>query len=224
MNASKSPRRSITTGAGKAGPRKRSARRPPAFAASPDRASLPVQYPANIQALVEAGSDNAAPVLRHLIAYLRAAMPHLADADATLGNEMQLVSSYLEIMHMRMPDRLQFKLDLAPELMDLRFPAMALLTLVENAVRHGIDPSTEGGSIEVGGRLNASDMQVCLWVADTGVGMAETAQPGTGLKNVRTRLQAVYGSNARLDLHEQAERGLRVELIFNPGSKGMSQL
>ncbi|MFZ6722608.1 sensor histidine kinase [Undibacterium sp. Ji49W] len=171
---------------------------------------------ANVQALVESGSDNAAPVLRHLIAYLRAAMPRLNDADATLENEMQLLGAYLEIMHMRMPDRLQFELALAPELKDLRFPAMALLTLVENAVRHGIDPSTEGGRIEVGGKQDTASGLVTLWVSDTGVGMAETAQPGTGLANVRNRLQACYGSDARLDLHEQLPHGLRVELIFKP--------
>ncbi|MBC3918305.1 histidine kinase [Undibacterium sp. CY18W] len=174
---------------------------------------------ANVQALVESGSDNAAPVLRHLIAYLRAAMPRLNDADATLENEMQLVSAYLEIMHMRMPDRLQFELQLAPELKDLRFPAMALLTLVENAVRHGIDPGTEVGRIEVGGKRDARSGMVTLWVADTGIGMAETAVPGTGLTNVRARLQACFGKDARVDLHEQTPHGLRVELIFHSGAK-----
>jgi sensor histidine kinase YesM len=173
---------------------------------------------ANIQALVESGSDNAAPVLRHLIAYLRAAMPRLQDADATLGSELQLVRAYLELMQLRMPDRLQYTLDAAPELHGLPFPAMALLTLVENAVRHGIDPSTDGGRIEVGGKADAASGLVTLWVADTGVGMAESAQPGTGLGNVRTRLQAFYGSTARLDLLETDPHGLHVELIFSPGS------
>ncbi|MDP1977069.1 sensor histidine kinase [Undibacterium sp.] len=174
---------------------------------------------ANVQALVEAGSENAAPVLRHLIAYLRAAMPRLNDADATLENEMQLVSAYLEIMHMRMPDRLQFELKLAPELNSLRFPAMALLTLVENAVRHGIDPGTEGGHIEVGGRQDSEGGMVTLWVKDTGIGMTETAVPGTGLANVRARLQAYFGKDASVDLHEQTPHGLRVELIFHPGAR-----
>jgi sensor histidine kinase YesM len=173
---------------------------------------------ANIQALVESGSDNAAPVLRHLIAYLRAAMPRLHDADATLGTELQLVRAYLELMHLRMPDRLRYKLDAAAELHGLAFPAMALLTLVENAVRHGIDPSTDGGSIEVGGKADAASGLVTLWVSDTGVGMSESAQPGTGLGNVRTRLQAFYGAAARLDLLEAEPRGLHIELVFKPRS------
>ena len=170
---------------------------------------------ANVEALVASGSPNAGPVLRHLIAYLRAAMPRLNDADATLGTELQLVRTYLELMHMRMPDRLQFSVAALPELSGLRFPAMALLTLVENAVRHGIDPGMTGGHIEVGGEQR--DGNVMLWVSDTGIGMSETAQPGTGLTNLRTRLQAFYGADAHLDLHEQAPHGVRVELHFQPG-------
>lgn len=171
---------------------------------------------ANVEALVASGSPNAGPVLRHLIAYLRAAMPRLNDADATLGNELQLVRTYLELMHMRMPDRLQFDVASLSALANLRFPAMALLTLVENAVRHGIDPSMAGGRIDVAGERRGNT--VVLWVSDTGVGMAETAQPGTGLSNLRTRLQAFYGADAHLDLHEQSPHGVRVELHFQPGT------
>jgi signal transduction histidine kinase len=173
---------------------------------------------ANVQALVESRSERAAPVLRHLIAYLRAAMPRLNDADATLANELQLVRAYLELMHLRMPDRLQFGIELAPGLEGLRFPTMALLTLVENAVRHGIDPSETGGRIEVGGRRDAVTGVVTLWVADTGVGLAEQAAPGTGLTNLRARLQAFLGADARLDLHAVAPHGLRAELVF--GERG----
>lgn len=167
---------------------------------------------ANVEALVASGSPNAGPVLRQLISYLRAAMPQLNDEDATLGAELHRVRSYLELMHMRMPDRLQFAVHELPALSGLRFPAMALLTLVENAVRHGIDPSMAGGRIEVGGQ--EVDGKVMLWVADTGVGIAETAQPGTGLSNLRARLQAFHGPGTRLDLHEQAPHGVRVEIHF----------
>ena len=169
---------------------------------------------ANIEALVASGSDNAGPVLRHLIAYLRAAMPRLNDADATLGAELDLVRAYLELMHLRMPDRLQFEVASLPSIAAQRFPAMALLTLVENAVRHGIDPSMEGGRIEVNGRYDETDSSVVLWVRDSGAGMAETALPGTGLSNVRARLQACFGMDAALQLHEETPHGVRVELHF----------
>jgi signal transduction histidine kinase len=171
---------------------------------------------ANVEALVASKSDNAGPVLRHLIAYLRAAMPRLNDADATLGTELQLVRAYLELMHLRMPDRLRFSVAALPMLDGLRFPAMALLTLVENAVRHGIDPSIDGGRIDVGGERDAATGQVMLWVADTGVGMSEVAEPGTGLSNLRTRMLAFFGADARVALHEASPHGVRVELIFHP--------
>jgi LytS/YehU family sensor histidine kinase len=118
-------------------------------------------------------------------------------------------------MLMRMPDRLQFELRIDPALRDVRFPPMALLTLVENAVRHGIDPSEQGGRIEVGARRNAAG-EVEVWVADTGVGMAESAQPGTGLTNLRDRLQAFFGAPAKLELSEQSPHGLHATLRFQP--------
>jgi len=168
---------------------------------------------ANVQALVESGSPQAAVVLKSLIAYLRAAMPRLNDEEATLGQEIGLVRAYLELMHMRMPDRLSFEVGVPQDLMHLRFPAMALLTLVENAIRHGIDPSEQGGRIEVGAAREGS-MLVRLWVADTGVGMSDKAIPGTGLKNLRARIKAFHGDGARLELQEQSPHGLRAEIVL----------
>ena len=172
---------------------------------------------ANVRALVETGSPQAAPVLRSLIAYLRAAMPRLQGDATTLSDELGLVRAYLELMHLRMPDRLDFFVDLPPELGSLRFPPMALLTLVENAVRHGIDPSEEGGRIEVGGER--VDDQVRLWVSDTGVGMTQAMGSGTGLRNLRERLTLFYGLGAALALTENRPHGLRAELTFTPATR-----
>jgi Histidine kinase len=171
---------------------------------------------ANVRALVETGSPQAAPVLSSLIAYLRAAMPRLQDDAASLGDELALVRAYLELMHLRMPDRLAYRIAVPAELHGLRFPPMALLTLVENAVRHGIDPSEEGGSIEVSGYRAGPQAPVCLWVSDSGVGLAQQMGSGTGLRNLRERLQVVYGASARLDLTENQPCGLRAEIQFNP--------
>jgi LytS/YehU family sensor histidine kinase len=125
------------------------------------------------------------------------------------------VRAYLELMQMRMPDRLQFEIDADPALATRPFPPMALLTLVENAVRHGIDPSEDGGRIEVGARpADGSGMR--LWVGDSGVGLSPQAREGTGLTNLRARLRAVYGEGAELQLSEVAPRGLRAELVL-PG-------
>ncbi|HJV96103.1 MAG TPA: histidine kinase, partial [Albitalea sp.] len=169
---------------------------------------------ANVQALVESGSPQAATVLASLTAYLRAAMPRFDNDKATLGDELAQVRAYLELMHLRMPDRLRFDLQVPDELKSLRFPPMALLTLVENAIRHGIDPSEQGGTIDVGAKREPGSGTVHVWVADSGVGMSETAAPGTGLANLRSRMKAFYGESAELALTEQAPHGLRAELVF----------
>jgi len=116
---------------------------------------------ANVQALVEAGAPQASHVLRSLIAYLRAAVPTLHESATTVHREIELARAYLEVMHMRMPDRLQFaiQVDAAPG--GLLCPPITLLTLVENAVLHGIDPSEEGGRIDIDLQLRSEGMRSC---------------------------------------------------------------
>jgi signal transduction histidine kinase len=167
---------------------------------------------ANVQALVESGSARAAPVLASLIAYLRAAMPQLHEGAPTLQREVSLVRAYLELMQMRMPDRLQYGIAIDPALLTLRLPPMTLLTLVENAVRHGIDPSEAGGRIDVGARRDDASGRIRLWVSDSGRGIDENKAPGTGLANLRERLAAVYGADAGLTLTAVQPHGLTVEI------------
>ncbi|MBE7418884.1 MAG: histidine kinase [Ideonella sp.] len=171
---------------------------------------------ANVQALVESGSPRAAPVLKSLIAYLRAAIPRLQEGGMPeLRSELERVRAYLDLMQLRMPDRLQVRIDVTePALLALRFPPMALLTLVENAVRHGIDPSEEGGTIEIGGRFDVASRRVRLWVADTGVGLHGPTTGGTGLDNARQRLRGVYGADARIELGGNPPQGVRAEIEF----------
>jgi signal transduction histidine kinase len=168
---------------------------------------------ANVQALVESGSPRAAGVLQALIAYLRAAMPRLHEREPMLADELKLVGAYLQLMQMRMPDRLAFSVEVPAELHGQRFPAMALLTLVENAVRHGIDPSEDGGTIHIGGALDGAQARV--WVQDSGPGIAETAGAGgTGLANLRARLAGFFGAGAALQLHEALPHGLKAEIVW----------
>ncbi len=166
---------------------------------------------ANVQALVDAGSPHASPVLRSLIQYLRAAVPLLHEPEATIERELQLVRPYLELMQMRMPDRLQYAMSVDPSALDLRCPPTTLLTLVENAVRHGIDPSEEGGRIDV---VIARAGERCLVrVTDTGVGLGPSAGGlGTGLTALRERLRLIFGDAAQLRLASGAGRGVTAEV------------
>jgi two-component sensor histidine kinase len=177
---------------------------------------------ANVQALVEDNSPRAADVLKSLIAYLRATVPRLNAEQASLADELNLVRSYLALMQMRMPDRLQFDFAVDSSLLTQRFPTMALLTLVENAVRHGIDPSEQGGHIQVGARSDGA--QALAWVADSGVGMSDHAQPGLGLNNLRERLSAYLGGGAELRLSEEPPHGLRAEIRWTPAPNAPSTL
>ena len=168
---------------------------------------------ANVRELVDARSPQASTVLDSLIAYLRAAVPRLHETSTTLGQELQLVRAYLELMHMRMPDRLQFALQADEATLGLRCPPTTLLTLVENAVRHGIDPSEEGGRIDV--RVRVEDGRCRAEVIDTGVGLQRAGDGlGTGLATLRERLQLVFGGDAKLDLAALHPHGVRAELDF----------
>jgi LytS/YehU family sensor histidine kinase len=168
---------------------------------------------ANVRELVDAGSPQASSVLASLIAYLRAAVPRLHETATTLGQELELVRAYLEVMHMRMPDRLQFTLQADDAARVLFCPPMTLLTLVENAVRHGIDPSEEGGRIEV--RVRLQDGRCRAEVIDSGVGLGRIADGlGTGLTNLRERLQLAFGGDAKLKVVALEPHGVRAELDF----------
>ena len=167
---------------------------------------------ANVQALVDTGSPRASEVLGSLIAYLRAAVPRLNETTTTLGQEVQLVQAYLELMHMRMPDRLQFALHVDDAARGLRCPPMTLLTLVENAVRHGIDPSEEGGRIAIHVERHGDRCRVR--VNDTGVGLRSGDGQGTGLSTLRERLLLSFGGDAQLRLSAREPHGVSAELDF----------
>jgi hypothetical protein len=166
---------------------------------------------ANVQALVDAGSPRAPALLRSLTAYLRAAVPVLDEPAATLGRELELVTAYLELMHMRMPDRLHYEVHVDAAARVLKCPPITLLTLVENAVRHGIDPSEDGGRIVI--NVQRRGERCIIRVSDSGVGLQQTERGlGTGLSTLRERLQLIFGGDARLDVIEQVPRGVCAEL------------
>ncbi|MEO6799171.1 MAG: histidine kinase [Rhodanobacter sp.] len=168
---------------------------------------------ANVRELVDSGSPQASTVLGSLIAYLRAAVPRLHHPATTLGQELELVRAYLEVMHMRIPDRLQYVLHVDELAVGLLCPPMTLLTLVENAVRHGIDPSEDGGRIEI--RVTLRHGRCLAQVIDTGIGLRPACNSlGTGLATLRERLYLIFGDEAQLRLSELAPHGVCAELEF----------
>ena len=121
--------------------------------------------------------------------------------------------AYLDIMQMRMPDRLRYAVHAPDDVLALRCPPLTLLTLVENAVRHGIDPGEEGGSIEIS--VRQWDQRCQVSVVDTGVGLQQTGRSdGTGLATLRERLQLAFSGDARLRLTAVEPHGVCAELDF----------
>ena len=161
---------------------------------------------ANVQHLVETDPPAASGMLESLIQYLRAALPQMREGTTNLGRELDMAQAFLEIHRVRMGSRLQFALDVPAALRDRPFPPMMLISLVENAVKHGVDPCCECGTITI--HAAESDGRLRVWVADTGEGIVPKKGGGVGLSNIRERLQALYGDEARLTLEENAPHGV----------------
>lgn len=171
---------------------------------------------ATVQHLVEVDPPRASLMLGSLIAYLRAALPQMREAGTTVAREFALARAYLEVLQVRMGNRLLFRLDLPPTLADRSMPPMMLISLVENAIKHGLEPVEAGGQIDISARETGSELHI--EVIDTGAALDPAAKGGTGLSNIRERLQALYGNQARLAIEEQRPQGVvaRIELPVSP--------
>jgi LytS/YehU family sensor histidine kinase len=155
---------------------------------------------ANVRRLYRLRPEQGAQMMDSLKRYLQAALPSVRRADATLDDEFALVRSYLELLRMRMAERLVYTIDAEPGLGAIPFPPMIVVTLVENAIKHGLEPSAHGGRIAVRARRRGSALEVC--VSDDGVGLNAQSTHGTGvgLTNVRRQLVGRYGTGGRLRL------------------------
>nr|WP_314541790.1 histidine kinase [uncultured Massilia sp.] len=166
-----------------------------------------------VQQLAQHGAPRAAELTADLIAFLRASLGDMRCDQVSLEAEFGLVESYLKVMQARLGGRLRFTLALPRALAGTRVPSMILLTLAENAIKHGIEPALRGGEIALSARLDGGVLR--LRVADSGVGMSATPGSGMGLDNVRHRLRLAYGEAASLVL-EEADPGLVAEIAI-PG-------
>lgn len=164
-----------------------------------------------VQQLAEQGAPKAAELTASLIAFLRASLTDMRSEQVTLGAEFRLVEAYLAIMQARLGGRLHYSLSLPEGLVGARVPSMILLTLAENAIKHGIEPALRGGEVEVS--AHASGDAIVLRVRDTGAGMSAVPGAGVGLENVRRRLQLAHGSAASLTVEDHGD-GVLAEIVL----------
>lgn len=152
---------------------------------------------ASIDQLILTDPPRASRMQQSLIRYLRSAMPQMREGSRpTLGQQVDLCSAFLEIMAVRMEGRLKSIVIVPEGLKSAVFPSMMLQTLVENAIKHGLEPKPEGGLLEIGAEI--ADGQLAVHVLDTGIGFMPKAEAGVGLANVRERLKALYNGRAEL--------------------------
>jgi Histidine kinase/Histidine kinase-, DNA gyrase B-, and HSP90-like ATPase len=171
---------------------------------------------ASIDHLIETDPARASTMQKNLIALLRASMPSMREANAQatrdLGRELAVIRPYLDILKVRMEDRLQTDIRVSDGLLSAEFPPMMLQSLVENAIKHGLEPKADGGQLTVSAEIVHGKLAVT--VADTGLGFgkATTAGTGIGLSNIRERLALLYGDKASLRVAEQPGGGTAVTI------------
>jgi len=166
---------------------------------------------ASIDQLIQTDPPRASRMQQSLIRYLRSAMPQMREGSRpTLGQQVDLCSAFLEIMAVRMEGRLQPVVRVPEGLKSAVFPSMMLQTLVENAIKHGLEPKPEGGRLEIGAEV--ADGQLAVHVLDTGVGFMPKGEGGVGLANVRERLRALYNGRAELIISVPPAGGTRATI------------
>jgi signal transduction histidine kinase len=153
---------------------------------------------ANTRYLARQDPERAAQMLEHLIAYLHSALPDMRSQDSTLGREFDLAGHYLALMAIRFGARLHYRLDCPADLAGMRMPPLLLMTLVENAVKHGVE--RKPGPVGVTLDAQRAGTAVTITVGDDGPGVGAVLGSGVGLRNLRQRIAALYGGAAAFDL------------------------
>jgi LytS/YehU family sensor histidine kinase len=165
---------------------------------------------ANVSSLIERDPALAKGMLERFNQFLRASLAATRTDRTTLRAERELIGAYLEVLRLRMASRLEYGIDIPSALEGFALPPMLLQPVVENAIRHGLEPKVEGGRIDVAARREGE--HVVIEVRDTGVGFAPTTTGGVGLTNLRDRLRGLYGGGATLTVGENAPCGAVVTL------------
>ncbi len=171
---------------------------------------------ANVTSLIHTQPDVAKKMLEEFIAYLRASLATTRETETTLSKDFALMQNFLSVLKVRMGRRLSERVDLPRDLADFSIPPMLIQPLIENAIKHGLEPKIEGGEI----LLSAiqEDDAVKIVIADTGLGFQDSTSNGIGLKNVRERLDKLYGGRAVLSIEDNVPTGTKI-VISIPNTK-----
>jgi hypothetical protein len=161
---------------------------------------------AQVETLYERDPQAGDRMLDGLIAYLRAALPQLRSPRSTLKQEVQLAESYLAIMRIRMGSRLECRIDVRPELGDTDFPPMVLLPLIDDALRNGLEPLPQGGTIAITADVDGDCIRVRI--ADDGLPRPPASSDDSGMATLHDRLSGIYGNTACLELTANAPQGV----------------
>ena len=172
----------------------------------------------NVLSLMETDVEKGKAMMVDLIQYLRTSLSRSREDVSTLGQEMEMIRAYLDIFKVRMGERLNYHVDVPGSLESVYLPPMLIQPLVENAVKHGLEPKIEGGEIQVRAEVQGDKLRI--WIADSGNGMHDHASYGVGLENVRSRLQSLYGTQGTLTLEEHKPTGLKatIEIPYATGT------
>jgi len=166
----------------------------------------------NIRRLCQQDLAGGRAMLAQLSRYLRAALPRIRRDHAPLSDEIDLAMAYLELQKIRMGERLEVSLDVSADHLNVSVPTMMLVTLVENAIKHGISPLPEGGSVCIASARDDETLRIS--VVDTGRGLVAESGDGIGLSNIRARLSALYGSKAGLRLEGNQPQGFQATIVL----------
>jgi len=165
---------------------------------------------ATVQQLYRTEPARGRKMLANFIRYLRIALPQMRHDETTLRHEVDLARAYLDVLKVRMGERLQVNIEVPDALAALAFPPLTLSTLTENAIKHGLNPLPEGGAVEINARVEGGQLKVS--VADTGAGLRVSGGSGAGIANLRARLAVLYGNAGNLEIAANMPRGIRATI------------
>lgn len=164
----------------------------------------------NILSLIDTKPDKGKTMLMDLTRYLRTSLSRTLPEKTTLSQEISMIEAYLNIQKIRMNERLNYKIDVPDNIRQYFLPPMLLQPLIENAVKHGLEPKVEGGEIVI--RATEENNFLRIEVTDTGLGLSEFDKPGVGIANVQKRLDLLFGEKGQLIIEENKPHGVRATI------------